>query len=43
MSTVGFYSNSLICYPKKMDEFGVIQTVTDNMKPFSKQQIDGAT
>jgi hypothetical protein len=32
-----------ICYPKKMGEFGFIQTVKDNMKLFSKRQIDGAT
>jgi hypothetical protein len=31
-----------ICYPKKMGEFGFIQTVIDNMKLFSKQQIAGA-
>jgi hypothetical protein len=32
-----------ICYPKKMDEFGFIQMVKDNMKLFSKRQIAGAT
>jgi hypothetical protein len=32
-----------ICYPKKMAEFGFIQTVKDNMKLFSKRQIAGAT
>ncbi len=32
-----------ICYPKKMDEFGFIQMVKDNMRLFSKQQIAGAT
>jgi hypothetical protein len=32
-----------IYYPKKMGEFGFIQTVKDNMKPFSKQQIASAT
>jgi hypothetical protein len=31
-----------VCYPKKMGEFGFIQTVKDNMKLFSKQQIAGA-
>jgi hypothetical protein len=30
-----------ICYPKKMDEFGFVQTVEDNLKLFSKQQIAG--
>ncbi len=32
-----------ICYPKKMSEFGFIQTLKDNMKLFSKRQIAGAT
>jgi hypothetical protein len=32
-----------ICYPKKMGEFGFIQTVNDNMELFSKRQIAGAT
>jgi hypothetical protein len=32
-----------ICYPKKMGEFGFIQTVKDNMKLFSNRQIAGAT
>jgi hypothetical protein len=27
-----------VCYPKKMGEFGFVQTVEDNMKLFSKQQ-----
>ncbi len=31
-----------VCYPKKMDEFGFVLTVEDNMKLFSKQQIAGA-
>jgi hypothetical protein len=31
-----------ICYPKKMGEFRAVQTVRDNMKLFSKQQIAGA-
>jgi hypothetical protein len=31
-----------VCYPKKMGEFGFIQTVKDNMKLFSKWQIAGA-
>jgi len=31
-----------VCYPKKMGEFGFVQTVEDNMKLFSKQQIAGA-
>jgi hypothetical protein len=31
-----------VCYPKNMGEFGFIQTVEDNMKLFSKQQIAGA-
>jgi hypothetical protein len=32
-----------ICYPKKVGEFGFIQTVKENMKLFSKRQIAGAT
>ncbi len=31
-----------VCYPKNMGEFGFVQTVEDNMKLFSKQQIAGA-
>jgi hypothetical protein len=31
-----------VCYPKKIGEFGFIQTVKDNMKLFSKRQIAGA-
>ena len=31
-----------VCYPKKMGEFGFVQTVEDNMKLFSKRQIAGA-
>jgi hypothetical protein len=31
-----------VCYPKKMGQFGFVQTVHDNMKLFSKQQITGA-
>jgi hypothetical protein len=31
-----------VSYPKKMGEFGFIQSVRDNMKLFSKQQITGA-
>jgi hypothetical protein len=31
-----------VCYPKKMGEFGFIQTVEDNMKLFNKLQIAGA-
>jgi hypothetical protein len=31
-----------ICYPKNMGEVGFVQTVEDNMKLFSKQQIAGA-
>ena len=31
-----------VCYPKKMGEFGFFQTIEDNMKLFSKQQIAGA-
>ncbi len=30
-----------VCYPKKMGEFGFVQTVEENMKLFSKQQIAG--
>jgi hypothetical protein len=29
-------------YPKNMGEFGFVQTVEDDMKLFSKQQIAGA-
>jgi hypothetical protein len=32
-----------ICYPKKMGEFGFIQTIKNNVKLFSKRQIAGAT
>jgi hypothetical protein len=32
-----------ICYPKKMGEFGFIQTVMGNMKLFSKRQTGSAT
>jgi hypothetical protein len=32
-----------ICYPKKMGEFGFIQTVNRNMTLFSKRQIASAT
>jgi hypothetical protein len=32
-----------ICYPKKMGEFGFIQTVNENMKLFSKWQTSGTT
>jgi hypothetical protein len=32
-----------ICYPKKVGDFGFIQTVKDNMKLFSKRHIAGAT
>jgi hypothetical protein len=32
-----------ICYPKKMGEFGFVQTVKVNVKLFSKRQIAGAT
>jgi hypothetical protein len=28
-----------LCYPKKMGEFGFVQTVKDSMKLFSKRQI----
>jgi hypothetical protein len=31
-----------VCYPKKMGEFGFVQTVESSMKLFSKQQIAGA-
>jgi hypothetical protein len=31
-----------VCYPKKMGEFGFVQTIEDNMKLLSKQQIAGA-
>jgi hypothetical protein len=31
----------LVCYPKKMAEFGFVQTVEDNMKLFRKGQIAG--
>ncbi len=31
-----------VCYPKKMGQFGFVQTVHDNMKLFSKRQIAGA-
>ena len=31
-----------VCYPKKMGEFGFIQTINNNMKLFSKRQIAGA-
>ncbi len=31
-----------VCYPKKMGKFGFVQTVEDNMKLFSKQQIADA-
>ncbi len=30
-----------VCYPKKMGQFGFVQTVHDNMKLFSKRQIAG--
>jgi hypothetical protein len=33
---------SHVCYPKKMGQFGFVQTVHDNMKLFSKCQIAGA-
>jgi hypothetical protein len=28
-----------VCYPKKIGQFGFVQTVHDNMKLFSKHQI----
>jgi hypothetical protein len=31
-----------VCYPKKMGEFGFVQTVEDNLNLFSKRQIAGA-
>jgi hypothetical protein len=31
-----------VCYRKNMGEFGFVQTVEDNIKLFSKQQIAGA-
>jgi hypothetical protein len=31
-----------VCYPKKMGQFGFVQTVHNNMKLFSKRQIAGA-
>jgi hypothetical protein len=31
-----------MCYPKKMGQFGFVQTVQDNMKIFSKRQHAGA-
>jgi hypothetical protein len=31
-----------VCYPKKMGQFGFVQTVHDNIKLFSKRQIAGA-
>jgi len=31
-----------VCYPKKMGQFGFVQTVQDNMKLFSKRQLAGA-
>ncbi len=31
-----------VCYPKKMGQFGFVQTVHDNMKLFSKRRIAGA-
>ncbi len=31
-----------VCYPKKMGQFGFVQTVQDNMKLFSKCQLAGA-
>jgi hypothetical protein len=31
-----------VCYPKKMSQFGFIQTVKDNMKLFSKRHIANA-
>jgi hypothetical protein len=31
-----------VCNPKKMGEFGFVETAKDNMKLFCKQQIAGA-
>ena len=31
-----------VCYPKKLGQFGFVQTVQDNMKLFSKHQVAGA-
>ena len=31
-----------VCHPKQMGEFGFVQTIEDNIKLFSKQQIAGA-
>ncbi len=31
-----------VCYPKKMGQFGFVQTMHDNMKLFSKRQTAGA-
>jgi hypothetical protein len=31
-----------VCYPKKIGQFGFVQTVEDNMKLFSKRQVAGA-
>jgi hypothetical protein len=31
-----------VCYPKKLGQFGFVQTVQDNMKLFSKRQVAGA-
>jgi hypothetical protein len=31
-----------VCYPKKMGQFGFVQTVHDNIKFFSKRKIAGA-
>ena len=31
-----------VCYPKKLGQFGFVQTVEDNMKLFSKHQVAGA-
>ena len=31
-----------VCYPKKLGQFGFVQTVEDNMKLFSKRQVAGA-
>ncbi len=38
MHPCGFH----VCYPKKMGQFGFVQTVHNNMKLFSKHQIAGA-